>query len=402
EFYPDSLPPVLNIGPGSPTGTTFGYGAKFPAKYQRAFYVLDWSWGRLYAVHLEPEGASYTATKEDFITGSPLPLTDALIHPKDGAMYFAIGGRRVQSGLYRVTYTGSEDTAPIPQTSSTPSKLVQLRRDLEKFHGKPDSNAVAAAWPQLDHEDRFVAWAARIALEHQPVAEWKDKALAETLPGRQLPALLALARLTGACPDHRPDGATIDTTTRDQIFGALLKLDYAGLASRERLAYVRLAEIVLHRFGNPDDATVAKLVAALDAAYPADNFPENWLLTETLAYLQAPHAAAKGMALIAAAPSQEPQMEYARSLRFLKTGWTPELRKQQLEWFLKAANYKGGASFDKFIEFIRNDTLTTFTDAENKQFAALIAQKPERKSAIEVAGAIFAGRTPKVWTLEEL
>ena len=26
-------------------------------------------------------------------------------------MYFTIGGRRVQSGLYRVTYTGKESTA---------------------------------------------------------------------------------------------------------------------------------------------------------------------------------------------------------------------------------------------------------------------------------------------------
>jgi hypothetical protein len=43
EFYPDNLPGTVNIGPGSPTGTTFGYGAKFPGKYQRALYLLDWS-----------------------------------------------------------------------------------------------------------------------------------------------------------------------------------------------------------------------------------------------------------------------------------------------------------------------------------------------------------------------
>ena len=55
EWYPDNLPPVLNIGPGSPTGVTFGYGAKFPAKYQNALFALDWSWGKLYAVHLEPK-----------------------------------------------------------------------------------------------------------------------------------------------------------------------------------------------------------------------------------------------------------------------------------------------------------------------------------------------------------
>ena len=39
----------------------------------------------------------------------------------------------------------------------------------------------------------------------------------------------------------------------------------------------------------------------------------------------------------------------------LQTGWTPELRTAYFEWFLKAANYRGGASFAKFIEFIRND-----------------------------------------------
>ena len=95
-------------------------------------------------------------------------------------------------------------------------------------------------------------------------------------------------------------------------------------------------------------------------------------------------------------------MEYARSLRFLKAGWTKELRTAQLEWFLKAANYRGGASFNQFIEFIRNDSLATFTEAEKTELAALIAKKPERKSAIENVGAMFAGRTPTMWTLEEL
>ncbi len=403
EFYPDNLPAAVNIGPGSPTGAMFGYGAKFPAKYQSAFYAFDWSWGKVYAIHLEEDGASYTGTKEEFITGAPLPVTDAIIHPGDGAMYFAIGGRRVQSGLYRVTYAGGEDTSPLPETSSTPSPLVQLRRDLEKFHGKADPKALTAAWPHLDHADRFVAWAARVAIEHQPADQWADKALAETTPGKRIPALMALARVTGVAPSQRPEtGHTIDTATRDRILASLLELDFAGFSHPDRLAYVRTLQIVLTRFGDPAPTVIEALVAKLDPSYPADNFEENWLLTETLAHLQAPNTAAKGMALIAAAESQEPQMEYARSLRFLKTGWTPELRKQQLEWFLKAANYRGGASFEKFIEFIRNDSLATFTEAEKSAHAALIAQKPERKSAIENVGAIFAGRTPTLWTLEEL
>jgi len=400
EFYYDSLPATLNIGPGSPTGCTFGYGAKFPAKYQDAFFVLDWSWGKIYAVHLTPSGSTYTATKEEFVTGGPLPVSDAIIG-KDGAMYFTIGGRRVQSGLYRVTYTGKDSTEPAKHTPEV-TPAAKLRHELEAFHGKADPKAVAFAWPHLSDKDRFIRAAARTVLEHNPLSEWETKALNEKNATAQLEALLALTRMTGVCPTHRPAGYVVNTAKRDEILAALLKRDFKKLTNEQRMAYVRLVEIVLHRFGNPDDATVAAIIAKLDPAYPADNFELNWLLTETLGYLQDPKAAAKGMALITAAESQEPQMEYARSLRFLKTGWTKELRTQQLEWFLKAANYKGGASFDKFIEFIRNDSLTTFTPEENAQLAELIAKKPERKSAIENVGAMFVGRTPTMWTLDEL
>ncbi len=406
EFYYDNLPATLNIGPGSPTGTTFGYGAKFPAKYQEAFYVLDWSWGKIYAVHLKPSGSTYTATKEEFVTGGPLPVSDAIIG-KDGAMYFTIGGRRVQSGLYRVTYAGKEDTSLVSpiQTRTGTTKAEgdrDLRRSLEAFHGKQDPKAVATAWPHLSSTDRYIRAAARTALEHQPVAEWEAKALAETNVTAQLEALLSLTRATGVCPTHRTADHVVNNAMRDKLWAALLKHDFTKLTPEQCLAYVRLTEIILHRFGTPDDATVTTIIAKLDPSFPADNFELNWLLIETLAYLQAPNTAAKGMALIAAAESQEPQVEYARSLRFLKTGWTPELRKQQLEFFLKAANYKGGSSFSIFIDFIRKDSLATFSPEETAQFAELIAKKPEVKSAIENVGAMLVGRTPTMWTLDEL
>jgi putative heme-binding domain-containing protein len=212
----------------------------------------------------------------------------------------------------------------------------------------------------------------------------------------------ALIRRTGVCPTHRGENHIVNTAARDEILAALLARDFSKLTNVQRMAFVRLIQITLHRFSDPDAGTIAKITAKLDPAYPAENFELNWLLTETLAHLQAPSAAAKGMALIAGAESQEPQIEYARSLRFLHTGWTPQLRTEQLEWFLKAANYRGGSSFEKFLEFIRNDSTATFTESEKTNFAELLAKKPERKSAIESVGAIFAGRTPTMWTLEEL
>lgn len=95
-------------------------------------------------------------------------------------------------------------------------------------------------------------------------------------------------------------------------------------------------------------------------------------------------------------------MEYARDIRFLKAGWTTELHTRYFAWFEKAASYRGGASFDKFIEFIRNDAVASLTDGEKTALAEVLAKKPERKSAIEAAASVLAGRTPTAWTLDQL
>jgi putative heme-binding domain-containing protein len=420
EFYADSLPSTLNIGPGSPTGIAFGYGAKFPAKYQEALYILDWSWGKIYAVSLKAQGASYVGTKEEFIGGAPLPVTDVMIHPQDGAMYFAIGGRKVQSGLYRVTYVGKESTDRVIPAANKPSPEVVARKALEQFHGKQDPKAADVAWPHLASSDRWVRSAARVVLEHQPAAGWSERAFAEKDATARLEALLALARQAAPCPYHteraaKPDPRTGITPTtaeptaaqaalRDRMLAALRSMDFAQLNKEQKLTHARLAQIILHRYGKPDAAGIDAIIAQYDAAYPAANFELNWLLTETLAFLQSPTVAAKAMSVVAKAGSQEPEMEIMRSLRMLKAGWNPALREAQLNWFVKAANYRGGSSFGKFVEFIRNDTLATFTPEELTQNDKLIAlaKNPPVKSAYENVGAMFAGRTPKNWTLDEL
>ena len=356
-FYEDNVPGTLDIGPGSPTGTTFGYGAKFPAKYQNALYALDWSWGKLYAVHLEPDGSSYKATKEEFVTGAPLPITDAIIHPDDGAMYFTIGGRRVQSGLYRVTYIGSESTDPV-DLAPTESEPRRTRRQLEAFHGKQDASAIDVAWPYLSDSDRFIRFAARTAIEHQPYETWADKALAEKEPGKQAPALLALARAAGICPQHRTDESPeVDVAMRDKLLRAVVAIDPSSLDEQTQLILQRAVQIILNRFDRPSDEMIAKLLHRFDSLFPADSPELNWLLCETLGYLQSPTVAAKAMSLIQSVPTQEEQMQYARSIRMLTNGWTPGLHEAYFEWFLKAANYKGGASFDKYIQFIRDDAV---------------------------------------------
>ena len=343
----DSLPPVVNIGPGSPTGVTFGYGAKFPAKYQEALYLCDWSYGKLYAVHLKPQGSTYTGELEEFVAGTPLPLTDVVINPKDGAMYFAVGGRKTHSGLYRVTYDGDEPTAEsVPVEGRATFEARALRHALEPFHGHADPKAVEAAWPYLGHPDRFIRYAARVAIEFQDPAPWRERALAETrAPRRRSNALLALTHVSAQDPAHR-EAATRRRTrpSATRILAALDRLDWDTLDHAQQLDLLRVYQVVLNRFGRPDDATVARLVKRLDPHYPATSRELNAELAQLLVYLQAPDAAAKTIALLERAPTQEEQIDYARALRVLKTGWTPALRNAYFSWFPKAAGSRAATA----------------------------------------------------------
>jgi hypothetical protein len=322
--WEDSLPPVVDIGPGSPTGVAFGYGAKFPQKYQDALYICDWSYGKMYAVHLAPNGAGYTGTAEEFMSASPLPLTDIEVSKKDGAMYVSVGGRKVQSGLYRVTYTGTEKSDGSDKSDA--SDLAKVRESLEK-----PGTSVEAAWPHLSSADRNLRFAARIALEHQPVASWKDKAFSETNPRAALTALMALARSSGG-----------DKTLLKPILDALGKIDFKSLKGLDRVTLIRDYMLAFTRLGEPDAATKAELIAKLNPLFPTNDTGLNRDLAEVLVFLGDAGIVAKAAPLVNDSPTQEEQIDYARILRFAKSGWTKELRADYFRWFLRAANYKGG------------------------------------------------------------
>jgi putative heme-binding domain-containing protein len=384
-YYPDSLPPTINIGPGSPTGVTFGYGAKFPEKYQKALYLCDWSYGKLYAVHLKPEGASYSGELEEFITGTPLPLTDIVVSPRDGALYFAIGGRRTKSGLYRVTYAGTEPTAPAP-ADSRGAEARATRRQLEAFHGRRDPGAVAAAWPYLGHADRFIRFAARVALEWQDVSSWQDRALSETDTPAALTALLALARQG-------------DKSLQPRLLQALDRLDWHGLTDSQKLDLLRVYGVAFVRMGAPEKDTAERTIARFDPKYPAASRELNAELCKMLVYLQAPSTAAKTIDLLEEAPTQEEQIVYAIALRLLKNGWTMDLRKAYFSWFLKAAGYRGGASFELFVKHIRDDAVAALSESEKAELKPILdAQPPTAPRVAVAANRAFV----KAWTLDDL
>jgi putative heme-binding domain-containing protein len=361
DYSADSLGAVVDIGLGSPTGVCFGTGAKFPAKYQRALFINDWTYGKIYAVHMTPNGATYTGTFETFVSGKPLPVTDIAVNT-DGALYFTIGGRGTQSGLYRVTYVGTEPTAVVGPVEDTAAAAARkLRRQLEAYHVTKDPKAVEFAWPHLNSSDRAIRYAARVAIENQALESWKEKALSENRMTAQIYALLALTR-------------TGDKSLGLKIVERLNALPFKKLSEDQLLAAARVYGLAFIRLGEPEAKTAADTVAKLGPLFPAPSEAVNRELCTLLVYLKDPTVVPRAMQLLAAAQTQEDQLFYVLTLRNMSTGWTPGLRKAYFSWTnLAEKKYRGGASFVKFVQRIRTDALATTSTAERAMLIEVLA-----------------------------
>jgi putative heme-binding domain-containing protein len=404
-YYPDNLPAVLDMGPGSPTGMIFGYGSAFPEKYQNALYLGDWSYGRLYAVHLVSDGASYRGENELIVSGTPMPVTDMVINEKDGAMYMVTGGWRIQTDLYRITHTGnvSDKIAP-PNKQTDEAEFREIRHKLESFHGRMDKEAVDVVWPWLRHSERFIRFSARVALEWQDPEVWKQRALDEQNPQTAMTALLALIRVSARDEFHRDNADVLkDPVLRKRVFDALLRLDWDALSENQHLELLRLYGLAMIRLGDPEPFIKQKILSVLEARFPASSRSINSELCQLLVRLESARIASEAMKLVHLAPTQEEQMDYIKSMRVLKTGWTPDLRREYYTWFRKAASYRGGASFKGYLGNIKKDAIAQLTEQEKAQLGSLQEEGDNETTSIVEMASVFSGRTVmKEWTVKEL
>ncbi len=404
--YPDSVPPVLEMGPGSPTGIAFGTGAAFPARYQRALFSLDWTFGTIYAVHPRPDGSSYTAEKEEFVVGKPLPLTD-LVVARDGALYFTVGGRNTASAIYRVLYTGDEDCAAIQGSDVSGAGERSLRRELESFHGKVDSRAIETAWKHLGHGDRHIRYAARLSVEAQPVAEWRDRALAKAEVSQSLGALLALAR-QGIKSDRVP------------LFRALARLSFGELSSQQQIDVLRIHALGFIRIGDPDAAQRRQMLKVFESSFPSGNKRVDSELCRVLVYLGSEIIVPRAMAIVSRSVSSKAPawavligrndwygnpirrmldnmppihgIELAFLLRTARTGWTQALRQSYFEFLERAATHRGGSGYRGYLMNIRREAIETCSPEEREALADLLASHFEPILAIEVVPPTGPGR----------
>jgi putative heme-binding domain-containing protein len=414
-FYLDSLGSLLDVGIGSPTGMGNGIGAKFPVKYQKAIYALDWTYGRIFAVHLKPAGSTYTAESEVFVApkglivkGAPkknLNVTDIVIGD-DGALYFTTGGRNTQGALYRVRYVGKESTDPANLANAEGAAERKLRRELETYHhGKPDAGAVAKAWPHLASKDRHLQFAARLAIENQPAAEWQESALTEKIPEAAFASLVALARVG-------------DPKTQDRLLASLDQFPLAKLNDTQKLDKLRTMQLSFIRQGQPSFQRTKKILAELEASFPEANELVNRETVQLLVYLRSTKVLDKALAHMRTVPTQEDQYHYIFHLRTLPIGfWSLQQRrdylayfgknhkfpghsKETLDWFEQAKRpYGNGASYANFVKNFLKDAVANMSDQERTQLAA------EIKAVAQVAIPTYETKPrklAKVWQMDEL
>lgn len=131
-YYIDDLPPMEYVGRGSPTGVTFYQSYRYPERYYDMFLQADWSRGRIIMGHLTRDGATYSQDSDtNFVFATPLNVVDVETGP-DGNVYFALGGRDTEGGVYRVVYTG-EDAMNQPAVTTPIDEALTLPQPRSAF-----------------------------------------------------------------------------------------------------------------------------------------------------------------------------------------------------------------------------------------------------------------------------
>lgn len=356
-YYPDSVPSTLDIGLGSPTGVGFAYESNFPGRWKEALFIADWSYGRLLAIHLKPKGAGYTGEKETFLSGRPLNLTDFIFHRGD--LWFITGGRRTQSALYRIHWTGEVAPPDNPYKITKAEEqngraLRALRHQLEKYHIRQNPTGTELAIQNLDHPDRLIRYAARIALENQPIDQWREKVLDRQIPD----GLLALARL-----DNREGQAPLAKA----ILSRLPSAD-----DTETVTLLRALQLSFIRQGEPADDVNKQCIAALYPRFPTGTQNIDHELCELLVYLQAPDMIDPILTRIEESEDTRDWTHYLVFARYLKEGWTDELRKRYLEGLAKAERFPAGRWYIRTLQALRTEATDTLTSEQKSKFSNLL------------------------------
>jgi putative heme-binding domain-containing protein len=405
EYFADSNGAVVNIGPGSPTGISFGHHSNFPNPFQDKLFICDWTFGSIYTIDMEESGSSYTGIKKEFLHGTPLNIS-ALRFGPDGHMYFLVGGRNTASKLYRIRYTGPPSEGSIRNLTAN-QPLRDQRHSLETYHGKNKGGmtAVNEAWPYLSHSDRNIRYAARLAIENQPLRLWQEKVFSESNSRAIIYASIALCR-------HG------DKTLSSRVLEKLNKISFEALEDNDRLALLRAYSLCFIRMDKPSSEEIHTVHSKLSPFYPDRSESINTELcrllsyvvrktislmkstqTKTLAYdkeMLSRHEYGSDILKTMANTPNSQNIQYAYSLRRVQNGWSLEDRKYFFSWMNETLEKSGGKSFAGYIRAIRNDAIDHLPPEDSSAISWLLGDI----ATVDLSQLPTPKGPPVIWTTD--
>lgn len=282
----------------------------------------------------------------------PLPTTDLLAnlsHDNDPAV------RAKAAELMGVHHDEATSTRLVEMLSD--KDPTARRKACESLIRSGQLAPVAPLLTMLADPDRFVAWAAKRALEERPKDDWQSLVLTDRNPRVFLLGSMALLALD---PDPAVSEAVLNRS-RELMQTFLNDDDFLGL--------LRVIEVALHRGQIPPDRMVA-LRELLSDEFPALEKRMNRELIKLLVYLQEPTLAPRLIATLndAQVPTEE-KIHAAMYGRFLQAGWSTDQKLELLKFFDQSRLLPGGHSFKGYLDNASRDFVGTLSPEE--QFAVL-------------------------------
>jgi putative membrane-bound dehydrogenase-like protein len=213
----------------------------------------------------------------------------------------------------------------------------------------------------LSDPDRFIRFAARVAIEHADLIAHRDVVLSLKDPRALVEGMLALVRAT------RLDSSIQDDLLRREIdllvtlgdpdlerdLLRLIELTFLlGPQKAEALAAASLRPLLLRRFSTTADT------------------PANREIARLLAFLDEPAAVPAILAHQSSVADRSAQIHDAYCLRAFRRGWTDATRKVLWAWYEAASRWEGGFSFSGYLDYMIQELVTGLHEKGRAEFLA--------------------------------
>ncbi|MCC6992241.1 MAG: c-type cytochrome, partial [Acidobacteria bacterium] len=304
-----------------------------------------------------------------------------------------------QSDARAIAAAGLKDADAMVQRKSAEA-LVRLGLTASQ----PSFAPVADIYNLLGSPDRFVRFAARVALEHTPRNQWEKLVLSETNVVRQTEGLLALINTKTSPADlesvgertvalMRRTNLPVDQKTRVlRVYEVMVTEMPNGASSGIKK---QVYEALINQFPTPAHLRPEDSFVGCAALWPGTTAAGCAMtmyahhMAKVLASTGEPGVISKVFAVMPKGDADQPgQIDYMYALRQVDSGWSPAEKDQMIEFFARASKWRGGSTFAGHVNNVFDATIDALTDAEKQRmYAAAPLFAPLTEQELQAAAA---------------